>query len=118
MNQIFMKSKIKSRCASCGKFFKNSPRYYNFHGNYCKVCCGIIEAKLIWKKYKKKMESGEELSERESANFVSADLFLKKKGINMAQRWNLEREWEENFYRVMSYPKKPRSLLTRGSWLR
>jgi len=102
-----MTNNLSDYCVRCGEFFKNSPAHYQLHGNYCKACCGIIDAKLVWKKYKKKIESGQKLSERESADFVRADIILKKKGIDMAKRWNDEKLWEENFYRVMSYPKSP-----------
>jgi len=48
-----------------------------------------------WKKYKKRIESGGKLSEKSMADFVSADILLKKLGIDMEKEYQESKKFEE-----------------------
>ena len=80
--QEIKKYRIKNECASCGKEFNNSPKYYLERGNYCPNCCEKIEKKQQWRKLRTK-QSRNRKQEKKFQELT--EILLRKWGLDMEE---------------------------------
>ena len=72
---------IMNRCASCGKWFSNSPEHYELYGNYCSMCIMRLSQKedyyLLKEHYDKTCRHSDNLK-------------LKKMRASIFKRWHID----------------------------